>query len=92
MTILEVRHRGIEISETCTGPTGTFENLHFADAGSGFVWRSLQWIGPKQGLVDIEIVLPYTGVSSADPATRLAHVAPASAVARIGRIVRARNE
>ena len=61
ITILEDRHRGIEMSETCTGPTGTFENLHLVETGSGTVWRSLQWLGPQQGLVDIEIVLPYTG-------------------------------
>lgn len=61
IVILEVRHRGIEISETCTGPAGSFENLHFADARSGQVWRSLQWTGPQQGLIDLEIVLPYTG-------------------------------
>jgi hypothetical protein len=28
---------------------------------SGFVWRSIQWLGPEQGLVDLEIVLPFTG-------------------------------
>jgi Group 4 capsule polysaccharide lipoprotein gfcB, YjbF len=59
--ILEVRHRGVEISETCTGPSGSFENLHFADISTGFVWRSLQWLGPRQGLIDLEIVDPYTG-------------------------------
>lgn len=60
MEILEVVHRGIEISEYCDGPTGSFEQLHFADATTGFVWRTLSWTGPKQGLVDIEIVEPYT--------------------------------
>ncbi len=60
MTILEVRHVGVEISETCTGPAGTFENLHFADA-SGAVWRSLQWIGPTMPLIDVQVVEPYTG-------------------------------
>ncbi len=60
ITILEEVHRGVEMSETCTGPTGTFENLHLVDAG-GSVWRSLQWLGPQQGLIDLEIVLPYTG-------------------------------
>jgi Group 4 capsule polysaccharide lipoprotein gfcB, YjbF len=59
--ILQVRHRGVEISETCTGPTGSFENLHFADVSTGFVWRSLQWLGPRQGLIDLEIIEPYTG-------------------------------
>lgn len=61
MEILEVKHRGVEVSEYCEGPSGSFEQLHFADAQTGFVWRTLTWVGPKQGLIDIEIVDPYTG-------------------------------
>ena len=61
MVILDQPHRGVEISEYCDGPTGSFEQLHFADASTGFVWRSLTWTGLRQGLVDIEVVLPYTG-------------------------------
>ena len=61
IVILQVRHAGVEISETCTGPAGSFENLHFADVSSGFVWRSLQWIGPAMPLLDLQIVDPYTG-------------------------------
>jgi hypothetical protein len=61
VVILEVLHRGIEFSEYCDGPAGSFENLHLADASTGFVWRSLQWLGPRQGLLDLEIVEPYTG-------------------------------
>jgi hypothetical protein len=61
MTILQVRHTGVEISETCTGPAGSFENLHFADAGSGFVWRTLQWTGPTMPLIDVQVIEPYTG-------------------------------
>ena len=60
-TILQVRHVGVEISETCTGPAGTFENLHFADASSGFVWRTLQWTGPTMPLIDVQVIEPYTG-------------------------------
>lgn len=59
--ILQQHHRGVQVTETCSGPTGSFENLHFADVSTGFVWRTIQWLGPRQGLVDIEIVLPYTG-------------------------------
>jgi Group 4 capsule polysaccharide lipoprotein gfcB, YjbF len=60
MTILQVRYTGVQISETCSGPSGLFENLHFVDAG-GTVWRSLQWTGPKMALIDLQILLPYTG-------------------------------
>ena len=60
MTILQVRYQGVQIPEICDGPTGHFENLHFVDA-SGSVWRSLQWVGPKMDLVDLQLLLPYTG-------------------------------
>ena len=58
MVILQRRHRGVEFSETCTGPAGTFENLHLADAGTGFVWRSLQWTGPQMELLDLQVLEP----------------------------------
>lgn len=61
IVILQVRHTGVEMSETCTGPSGTFENLHLADVSTGFVWRSLQWTGPKMALLDLQIIDPYTG-------------------------------
>jgi hypothetical protein len=61
MTILQVRHVGVEFAEICTGPAGSFENLHFADAQSGFVWRTLQWTGPEMELLDVQIAEPYTG-------------------------------
>jgi len=61
VVILQVRHAGVEISEHCQSPTRSFENLHLADPRTGFVWRSIQWLGPQQGMIDLEMVLPYTG-------------------------------
>jgi len=61
VVMLQKSHRVVEISEYCDGPTGAFENLHLADVSDGTVWRSLQWLGPQQGLIDLEMVLPYTG-------------------------------
>ena len=58
ITILERQHHGVEMRETCTGPAGSFENLHIADRETGFVWHSYQWTGPKQGLVDVAIIEP----------------------------------
>lgn len=60
ISILRQEHQGVEITETCRGSNGSFENLHFADIKSGFVWRSLQWTGPEQGLVDFEVIVPVT--------------------------------
>jgi len=58
--ILQVRYTGLAISETCTGAAGSLENLHFVDASSGSVRRSLQWIGPKMGHLDMQVLEPYT--------------------------------
>ena len=60
MTILQQRYQGVQIPEICTGPSGQFENLHFVDS-SGAIWRSLQWVGPKMALVDMQVLEPYTG-------------------------------
>lgn len=58
ITLLGRQHRGVEMRETCTGPAGSFENLHIADRKTGFVWHSYQWTGPQQGLVDVAIIEP----------------------------------
>jgi hypothetical protein len=61
VVIVERRHRGALVTETCVGDYGSFENLHFADVSSGQVWRSLQWVGPQQGHIYLEILVPFTG-------------------------------
>lgn len=60
MVVLQVRYTGLEMSETCTGAAGSFENLHFVDPATGAVRRSLQWIGPKMGHLDMQVLEPYT--------------------------------
>ena len=60
LVIVGRRHEGVQFSETCHGDGISFENLYLADRNSGFVWRSIQWIGPELGNVDLEIVEPYT--------------------------------
>lgn len=59
--IVEVVHRGIQMEERCAGDGVAFTNYHFADAQTGFVWRSIQWLGPEQGAIDLEIIEPFTG-------------------------------
>jgi|GEM_PF-1382660 len=59
--IVEVVHKGRQIEEFCTDGKGLeFANNHFADLDSGRVWRSIQWLGPDQGAVDLEVIEPYT--------------------------------
>ncbi len=61
MEIVEVIHTGVQVREDCVGPGIFFQNQHFADGETGFVWRSQQWIGNKQGTLDLEIIEPFTG-------------------------------
>lgn len=59
VTIVEVTHQGRQVGETCRGEDVEFQNLLLADAETGFVWRSLQWLGPRQGVIDMEVIEPY---------------------------------
>ena len=46
----DLRSARLGTSRTCTSPMPP-----------GFVWRSLQWVGPKMDLLDLQLLLPYTG-------------------------------
>ena len=58
--IVEVAHVGTEVTERCTGGGVRFDNWYFVGAGSGRVWASRQWLGPDQGVVELEVVEPFT--------------------------------
>jgi len=57
--IVEVTHRGTQVAEFCEGDA-EFQNLHLVGEETGRVWRSLQWLGPEQGTIDLEVIEPYT--------------------------------
>lgn len=59
--IVEVVHSGIQVAEHCAGDGVSFTNYHLADRHTGFVWRSIQWLGPDQGAIDLEVIEPFTG-------------------------------
>ena len=62
MTILQVRYTGVQISETCTGPSRPVREPALRRCRrAARCWRSLQWIGPKMELLDLQILEPYTG-------------------------------
>jgi Group 4 capsule polysaccharide lipoprotein gfcB, YjbF len=61
IAILGERRRGVEITEVCSNEGGSFENLHLVEPSTGTIWRTIQWLGPEQGQVDVEVVEPYTG-------------------------------
>ena len=57
--IVEVVHQGTQVAEFCEGPDASFQNLLFVGADTGRIWRSLQWLGPDQGSIDVEIIEPF---------------------------------
>ena len=57
--IVELFFDLVRIEETCGNGTRTFSNVYWAEANSGFIWKSSQWIGPRHDPYVIEIVRPY---------------------------------
>lgn len=51
----------IEIEEPCRSPRHAFVNRYWAEAETGRVWKSEQWIGPLRGALTIEVLKPYAG-------------------------------
>lgn len=47
-----------EIAEPCRTPYRAFENRYWIDPDTGFVWRSVQWLGPVMGAITLEVVVP----------------------------------
>lgn len=44
--------------ERCDGPSGAFQNMYAADAKTGRVWQSQQFVGPDIAAVNLEILEP----------------------------------
>ncbi|MHA3979731.1 YjbF family lipoprotein [Halovulum sp. GXIMD14794] len=64
--IVEITYTGIQVEEQCAGvdingQQVAFSNYHFVNPRSGMIWRTLQWVGPQQGFLDVEILEPFDG-------------------------------
>jgi len=47
----------VAVVETCQADAGIgFNNIHYLDAGTGRLWRSIQWTGPVQGNIQIDVI------------------------------------
>ena len=57
--IVELFFNTVRIEETCSNTVRTFKNVYWADPNNGFIWRSEQWIGPRNDPFRIEIIRPY---------------------------------
>jgi len=62
LDIVQARRETVAMTEICETENGErFANQHFVDPVSGEVWRSLQWTGPDQGYILVDVVEPFTG-------------------------------
>jgi Protein of unknown function (DUF2886). len=48
----------VEVREACASPHWSVEQVHWADAATGRVWKTRQWAGPETGMVEIEVIRP----------------------------------
>ena len=57
--IVELNFDLIRVQETCRNNVRTFTNTYWAEAATGRIWKSVQWIGPQQNQLTIEVIRPY---------------------------------
>ncbi|MEM7506170.1 MAG: YjbF family lipoprotein [Pseudomonadota bacterium] len=57
--IIERSFDVVRVAETCTNRQRQVVNQYWVEAESGFIWRSTQWVSPKQLPLTIEIIRPY---------------------------------
>ena len=50
----------IGFAETCQGQSGNFQNLYAADASTGRVWQSQQYVGGTMPAINLDILEPLT--------------------------------
>lgn len=58
--IVELTFNVARIEETCGNGARQFTNTYWVDPQTGFIWRSRQWIGPRQPQYLIEVIRPYS--------------------------------
>lgn len=59
IVIFERTHAVIRVQEDCTNDRRRFINTYWADAETGFIWKSQQWLGARLQPVTIEVVRPH---------------------------------
>lgn len=59
--IVELQFPVVRMHERCRNNRRQFTNTYWVDPATGFIWKSEQWIGPRQVLYTIEVLRPYEG-------------------------------
>ncbi|MCL5776882.1 YjbF family lipoprotein [Limibaculum sp. FT325] len=58
--IVEIPYDLVRVVETCRNVRRAITNTYWIDAGTGFIWKSRQWAGPRLGHLTIEVIRPYS--------------------------------
>ena len=53
-------HEVVRVEETCRNAVREVVNTYWVAPETGFVWKSVQWIGPDEPPFTVEIVTPYS--------------------------------
>lgn len=61
VTIVELTFSLMRVEERCVNSARVVENTYWAEPDSGFIWKSRQWVGPRQDPLIVEIIRPYKG-------------------------------
>jgi len=59
--IAEVGYTLARVNETCTNARRQIVNTYWVEPDTGFIWKSVQWLGPDLGQATVEIIRPYRG-------------------------------
>lgn len=59
--IVELFFDVTRVQENCANGRRSFQNMHWADEQTGFIWKSTQWIGPRLDLYTTEVLRPFGG-------------------------------
>ncbi|MEM9045531.1 MAG: YjbF family lipoprotein [Pseudomonadota bacterium] len=57
--IYELLFETVRVTETCVNSYRKVTNTYWVEADTGFIWRSDQWVSPKQPRMSIEIIRPF---------------------------------
>lgn len=59
IVVIEKPHEVTRLQEECANDRRKFVNVYWADERTGFIWKSVQWIGPRIQPLTIEVVRPH---------------------------------
>ncbi|MEM1276808.1 MAG: YjbF family lipoprotein [Pseudomonadota bacterium] len=61
LEIYELFFETVQVTETCVNAYRQVSNTYWVEAETGFIWRSEQWVSPKQPIMTVEIIRPFGG-------------------------------